>query len=836
MASGTPQGDPQADREAQKYEKPVTSREMILDHLKKRGAPATHQKLCEEFDLDDEDRIEGLRRRLIAMARDGQLICNRRGAYLPISEADLTRGHVQGHRDGFGFVVPEGGGDDLFLNARQMRQVFHGDQVLVREENRDARGKREGIIVEVLVHNTHQVVGRMQREDGISMVIPENSRISQEILVPEEACQGAGHGQYVTVTIEKQPTTRNKPLGRVTEILGNHMAPGMEITVAIRAYGVPDQWPPAVTEQARGIPEEVSEESRQGRVDLRDLPLVTIDDESARDFDDAVYAEKRKGGGYRLIVAIADVAGYVRPETPLDLEAQNRGNSVYFPDHVVPMLPEKLSNGLCSLNPGVDRLCMVADMNLSREGRITHYCFYEAVMHSHARLTYNKVSAILEHPESDDGQKLRDEYSSVVPHLEVLYGCYRMLREAREQRGAIDFETTDTQIRFDRDRKISEIVPVERNDAHKIIEECMLCANVATARFLKQHRIPTLFRVHDSPSPERLADVRQFLSGLGLDLPGGDDPEPQDYQKVLSQVQGRPDAHIIQTVMLRSMKQAVYTSEQRGHFGLGFDEYTHFTSPIRRYPDLLIHRGIKSVIHRKAKGGAVAGIKALFGSQKKAKTIVPAEKPDPELATYGYSPDRVQQLGEQCSMTERRADDATRDVEAWLKCEFLQGNVGEVFDGVIASVTGFGLFVQLAGVYTEGLVHISALGGDFFHFDRVRHSLIGEHTSRAFRLGDEVRVRVVRVDLDDRKIDLELEESTGGSPKSQKKGGGKSAGGGKKSSGKTRGNAGKQDEGQKKAEARDAGSEDDAAPKKKTGGRRRRRGGRGGGGNGKSDS
>ncbi|WP_077528700.1 ribonuclease R [Vreelandella utahensis] len=827
MASGTPQDDPSADRESQKYEKPVHGRETILEHLKKRGAPATHQKLCEEFDLDDEDRIEGLRRRLIAMARDGQLICNRRGAYLPISEADLTRGHVQGHRDGFGFVVPEGGGDDLFLNARQMRQVFHGDRVLVREDQRDARGKREAVIVEVLERNTAQVVGRMQREDGVSMVIPENSRINQEILVPEEACQGAGHGQYVTVTIEKQPTVRNKPVGRVVEILGDHMAPGMEITVAIRSYGLPDQWPPAVTEQARSIPDEVSEQAKQGRVDLRDLPLVTIDDESARDFDDAVYAEKRRGGGYRLIVAIADVAWYVRPETPLDLEAQNRGNSVYFPDHVVPMLPEKLSNGLCSLNPGVDRLCMVADMNLSREGKITQYCFYEAVMHSHARLTYNKVSSILEHPESDDGQKLRGEYSKVVPHLETLYSCYQMLREARERRGAIDFETTDTQIRFDRDRKISEIVPVERNAAHKLIEECMLCANVATARFLKQHKIPTLFRVHDSPSPERLADVRQFLSGLGLDLPGGDDPEPQDYQQVLSQVQNRPDAHIIQTVMLRSMKQAVYTSEQRGHFGLGFEEYTHFTSPIRRYPDLLIHRGIKSVIHRKARGGAMAGIKALFGSQKKAKTIVPAEKPDPELAQYGYTQERVQQLGEHCSMTERRADDATRDVEAWLKCEFLQGNVGEVFDGVIASVTGFGLFVQLGGVYTEGLVHISALGGDFFHFDRIRHTLIGEHTGRTFRLGDQVRVRVVRVDLDDRKIDLELEESL----PDAKKGGGKGSGNRRKGGGKGQQGGRKQQGGDQQKQAKESESGDEAAPKKKSGGRRRRRGGRGGGGN-----
>ena len=821
MASGTLQDDPYSKREAEKYERPVHSREMILEHLRKRGAPASHQKLCEELDLDDEERIEGLRRRLIAMARDGQLICNRRGAYLPISEADLTRGHVQGHRDGFGFMVPEGGGDDLFLNAREMRQVFHGDRVLVREENRDARGRREGVIAEVLERNTTQVVGRLQREDGVSLVQPENARITQEILVPEEACQGAGHGQYVTAAIDKQPSARNKPVGHVVEVLGDHMAPGMEITVAIRSYGIPDQWPPSVSEQAKTIPDEVPEKAKQDRVDIRNMPLVTIDDESARDFDDAVCAEKRRGGGYRLVVAIADVASYVRPETELDQEGHNRGNSVYFPDYVVPMLPEKLSNGLCSLNPGVDRLCMVCDMSLSRDGRITTYQFYEGVMHSHARLTYNKVSAILEMPDSDEGRRQREDYASVIPHLETLYNCFKLLRRARQERGAIDFDTTDTEIRFDRERKIREIVPVERNEAHKLIEECMLCANVATARFLKQHRIPTLYRVHDTPSAERLADVRQFLSGLGLDLPGGDDPKPRDYQQVLSQVANRPDHHIIQTVMLRSMKQAVYSPEQRGHFGLGFDEYAHFTSPIRRYPDLLVHRGIKSIIHRKAQSGAMAGIKSLFGSNAKAKTVVPAETPDPELARYNYSYERVRQLGEHCSMTERRADDATRDVTAWLKCEFLESHVGDVFDGVIAAVTGFGFFVELAGVYTEGLVHISALGGDFYHFDRVRHTLIGERTGRTFRLGDEVRVRVVRVDLDDRKIDLELEEPDTGSKGDNRKKSGRKQGGEKQGSKKQ----GSKEQRGEKQEGKKPGGEKQSSKKDggRSGGGRRRR-------------
>lgn len=814
MASKKFESDPHAKREAEKYERPVHSREMILEHLKRRGAPATHQKLCEEFDLDDEDLIEGLRRRLIAMARDGQLICNRRGAYLPISEADLIRGHVQGHRDGFGFMVPEGGGDDLFLNARQMRQVFHGDRVLVREDGRDMRGRREGVIVEVLERNTTEVVGRLYREGGVSFVTPENARITQEILVPEEACGGAGHGQYVTVEIEKQPTIRTKAMGRVTEVLGEHMAPGMEIEVAIRSYGLPHSWPPGATQHAKEIPDEVAEEAKQARVDLRELPLVTIDDESARDFDDAVYAQRRKGGGYRLIVAIADVAYYVRPDTPLDQEAINRGNSVYFPDHVVPMLPEKLSNGLCSLNPGVDRLCMVCDMALTRNGRISSYQFYEGVMHSHARLTYNKVSSMLEHPGSEAGQSLREEYAAVVPELETLHDCYRMLRQAREERGAIDFETTETKIHFDRDRKIREIVPVQRNDAHKLIEECMLCANVATARFLKQHKLPTLYRIHDVPSPERLADVREFLSGLGLDLPGGDNPEPRDYQQVLSRVSGRADAHIIQTVMLRSMKQAVYSPEQRGHFGLGFEEYAHFTSPIRRYPDLVVHRGIKSVIHKKARSGTMQNLKALFGSQAKAKTVVPSEAPLQELARYPYTEARMQQLGEHCSMTERRADEATRDVESWLKCEFLEDRVGDVYDGVIASVTGFGFFVELAGVYTEGLVHISALSGDFYHFDRIRHTLIGERTGRTFRLGDEIRVRVVRVDLDDRKIDLELEEqlTEGGRPRAR--------GGKKRSKGEGRAASG---QGKGAGQKKDAGSKKGGAPKKEGDGKKKTR-------------
>ena len=732
--------DPHASREAEKYDNPIQSREFILEHLKERGAPATHETLCGELGQESEEGIEALRRRLIAMCRDGQLICNRRGAYLPIEEADLVTGRVVGHKDGFGFLIPDDGGSDLFLTARQMRQVFHGDRVAARVDRVDDKGRREGVIVEVLEHRTSQTVGRFFQESGISFVVPENARINHEVLIPQENCGEARHGQYVVVDIVRQPTVRTQPLGKVVEVLGEHMAPGMEIDVAIRSYDIPHSWPPAVGEQTAKIAEEVEEKDKANRVDIRNLRLVTIDDETARDFDDAVYCEPRPRGGYRLLVAIADVSHYVRPGSPLDEEAVNRSTSVYFPDHVVPMLPEKLSNGLCSLNPGVDRLCMVADMTISAAGNISSYSFYQAVMYSHARLTYNKVSSMLEHPDTEQGYKLCEQYAHVLPQLHNLYGLYQLLRKARTERGAIDFETTETKIVFDADRKIEEIVPVQRNEAHKIIEECMLCANVATARFLKKYKLPALYRVHDGPSEERLNAVRLFLGELGLQLGGGDSPTSADYQELLSHIAERSDANVIQTVMLRSLSQAVYSPEEGGHFGLGFAGYAHFTSPIRRYPDLIAHRAIKSIVH----------------GENQAKDVIKPPKRDPELADYPYDFAKMERLGEHTSMAERRADDATRDVMAWLKCEYLSDHVGEEFDGVIAAVVPFGFFVELSGVYIEGLVHVSTLSGDFFHHDAAKHRLIGERTAQSFRLGDEVRVKVVRVGMEDRKIDLEL--------------------------------------------------------------------------------
>ncbi|MCP5161111.1 MAG: ribonuclease R [Hahellaceae bacterium] len=731
--------DPYAKREAQNYENPIYSREFILGFLEKRKGPATHEQLCEELKVVGDDPIEALRRRLIAMTRDGQLICNRRGAFAPVASVDLIKGVVHGHRDGYGFVIPEGGGEDLFLHARQMGSVFHGDRVLVRVDDIDAKGRRLAVIVEVLESNTKTIVGRLFRENGVVMVTPENPRISGEIVVPIEDSANAAHGQYVVVEITRQPTIRTLAVGKVVEILGDHMAPGMEIEVAIRSYGIPFVWSEGVRSQVERMTESVAEDDKLNRVDIRKLPLVTIDGEDARDFDDAVYCETKKGGGWRLLVAIADVAHYVKPGSALDEEGRNRGNSVYFPDHVVPMLPEILSNGLCSLKPRIDRLCMVCEMTISAEGRISGYKFYEAVMHSHARLTYTQVSAMLEHPDEDQGARLCEQYVDLLPHLHNLYSMFKVLRAAREKRGAIDFETTETRILFDESRKIEQIVPVVRNDAHKLIEECMLCANVATAWMLQKSKLPVLYRVHEGPSDQKLENLRAFLGELGLQLGGGDDPLPTDYQALLESISDRPDAGVIQVVMLRSLSQAVYSPEEKGHFGLAYPHYTHFTSPIRRYPDLIVHRALKLLIH----------------AEEPVRAVVPPEVRDASV-TYPYDLKYMLELGEHVSMTERRADEATRDVSNWLKCEYLRQHVGAVFDGVISAVTGFGFFVELSGLFVEGLVHVSSLDSDYYHFDAAHHRLVGERSGAGFHMGDVVKVRVVRVDLEDRKVDLEL--------------------------------------------------------------------------------
>jgi ribonuclease R len=734
------QQDPQAERETQKYDRPIPSRELIMETLKKEGVPLDREQLAAVFALHDEDDLEALRRRLNAMERDGQVVRNRRRGYGLVEKLDLVRGRIIAHPDGFGFLVPDDGGDDLFLSPRQMHCVFHGDRAVARVTGLDQRGRREGAIVEVIERNTHRVVGRFYCENGVCFVVPDSKRITQDISIPLD-CQGnASQGQIVTVEITEQPSFRGRPIGRVAEVLGDHMAPGMEIDIAIRSHELPLAWPAGVDDEIAGLKPEVLEAHKKGREDLRDTPLVTIDGADSRDFDDAVYCE-RKAKGWRLLVAIADVAHYVDPDTALDREAFARGNSVYFPERVIPMLPEILSNGLCSLNPQVDRLCMVCEMYIAEDGRITRSRFLEGLMRSHARLTYDQVAAMV----VDRDPATRKQFSAVVPHLEELYRLYHVLRKERVKRGAIDFETTETRIVFGTDRKIERIVPVERNDAHKIIEECMISANVATARFLAKHKMPTLFRVHEGPKVEKLLALRELLKEAGLSLRGGDKPEPKHFAELLEAIQKRPDAHLLQMVMLRTLSQARYAPENVGHFGLSLDQYLHFTSPIRRYPDLLVHRAIRHVLRAKAGKGL---LKRALGRVLQSGSG----------SGFRYSVADMQVLGEHCSTTERRADEATRDAVDWLKCEYMLDKVGEEFSGVISSVTSFGIFVELQDIFVEGLVHVTALKNDYYHFDPAGHRLRGERSGTVYRLTDQVRVKVMRVDLDERKIDFELVE------------------------------------------------------------------------------
>ena len=719
--------DPQFEREKAKYEQPLPSREYILQMLAAQGAPLQLGRLVELLDIQPFE-LEPFQRRLGAMARDAQLMQNRRGDWLIPDKADLVRGRVAGHPDGFGFLVPEEGGADLFLSAKEMDKVLHGDKAIARVIGVDRKGRPEGKIVEVTERANRHVVGRVVEEHGVRFVVAENKRISQDILLapPEKGAKKslkAQSGQVVMIELIEQPSKHSQPIGRLIEVLGNYADPGMEIEIALRKHELPYEFSSAALAEARKLPDVVRKSDWKGREDVTALPLVTIDSETARDFDDAVFCE-RQGKGFRLVVAIADVSHYVAAGGALDQDAYSRGNSVYFPRRVIPMLPEKISNGLCSLNPQVERLCMVCDMAINATGAISRYRFYPAVMFSHARLTYTEVAAALY---EKDGLA-RNRLAAVLPHLEALDALYRQLAKQRVKRGAIDFETVETRMVFDDHGKIDRIEPYERNEAHKLIEECMLAANVCASEFLREREHPSLYRVHEGPTPERLVKLRDFLGTFGFQLGGGDSPKAQDYAKLLEKIGQRPDRQLLQTVMLRSLRQAIYSPDNVGHFGLAYESYTHFTSPIRRYPDLLVHRAIKSALAARQyepAGGAAAW----------------------------------EDIGLHCSMTERRADDATRDVEAWLKCFYMKDRVGEIFEGSISSVVPFGIFVALDGVFVEGLVHVSELGQDYFHFDEKSHAMVGERSGKRFRLSDRVRVQLTRVDMEANKIDFRLADA-----------------------------------------------------------------------------
>ena len=704
--------DPYLQRETQRYEHPLPSREWITEMLEDRGVPLKTESLAILLDIAEHE-MPFFERRLTAMARDGQILINRRGMVCAAEKLALVKCRVEAHKDGFGFAVPltPDGQGDFVLPARQMRGLMHGDTVTVRPAGTDRRGRREGQVLDVIERAQKTVVGRLMIERGIAMLSPEDSRLPDSILLEPDSVGKAKPGQVVVAQIDAYPDAHRPAVASVVEVLGNYADSGMEIEIAVRQHHLPHQFSTACEKAAAKIPSAVRKTDLKDRENLRDLPLVTIDGESSRDFDDAVYAEKQ-GRNFRLVVAIADVSHYVKPKDAIDADALDRATSVYFPRRVIPMLPESLSNGICSLNPDVDRLCMVCDMVFTYAGNLKSYRFYPAVMRSHARLTYTQVWDWIQNG-SDNPLK---------PHIDTLYKLYQILLKKRHQRGAMEFETTETEMIFDKQGKIKRIVPVVRNEAHRLIEECMLAANVCAAEFLLKHQHPALFRNHSGPTPEKLATLREQLGLLGLSLGGGDKPTPLDYAALFAQTADRPDRELIQVMLLRSMQQAVYEPENSGHFGLAYPAYTHFTSPIRRYPDLLVHRAIKAV---------------LSGSR--------------------YNPtENWSALGIHSSQCERRADEASRDVENWLKTYYMQDKVGEVFSGTVSGMAGFGLFVTLDDIHIEGLVHISELGEDYFNYRAETMSIEGERSGLRFSMGDKVVVQVARADLDTRKIDLML--------------------------------------------------------------------------------
>jgi ribonuclease R len=701
----------------------IPSREQILAALETAGRPLEPKALFGALDIDSAEVRDALGNRLRAMIRDGQIIANRRGHYCLVGHIGLVTGIVTGHRDGYGFVTPDGGGDDIYLPPREMREAMHGDKVAVRIARTDERGRAEGKLVEVLARNTREIVGRFVRESGIGFVIPDNRRFSQSVAVPPAGAKGVKPGDIVVVELTEPPSRDTQPIGRVIENLGEGGAPGVETEIAIRAHGLPFRWPDEVLAEAEAWGDRVRPSAKRDREDLRELPLVTIDGADAKDFDDAVWCDP-DGSGWRVIVAIADVSAYVSPAGALDVEARERGTSVYFPRKVIPMLPENLSNGLCSLNPGVDRLCMVCDMRVTSGGKVREARFYEGLMRSAARLTYDEVAGILVEGDAE----LRRRYAKVLPQLEQLHAVWRVLARARERRGAVDFDLPEVAMVFDPKGHVARVEPRHRNDAHRIIEECMIAANVEAARFLEKHKIPTLYRVHAPPEEDRLGSLKEFLGAFGLSLPTRERLEPRHLSALVREVAGRPDADLIETVILRSMSAAAYQPENIGHFGLALERYAHFTSPIRRYPDLLVHRAIRHILRGGKPGDFTHGTQEMEG------------------------------LGRHCSATERRADEATREAMDWLKCEFMLDRVGEEFDVIVTGVVDFGLFVQIPEFQIDGLVHISSLGGDYYQRDPVHQRLIGEHTGRVFRLSDPLRVRLLRVSLEDRKIDFELAE------------------------------------------------------------------------------
>jgi ribonuclease R len=716
--------DPHAKREAERYEHPIPSREALLKFLSDRAQLLTAESIAQELNLAQPRDFEALTKRLAAMLRDGQLIQNRRAGYGVASRLDLIPGSIIANSEGFGFLRPDAGGDDIYLSPAEMRKVLHGDRVLGSIVGADRRGRKQGAIAEVLERRSTRLVGRVVVQDGVTVVVPDDKRLHQDILIPPGKSRDAKSGQIVVAEITDPPSAHRGPIGEVLSVLGDRLKPSLVVEMAIASHGIPQEWPDATLREAEQVAPQVTKDEIAERVDLRKIALVTIDGEDARDFDDAVYAEP-VNGGFRLIVAIADVSHYVRPGTALDDEAQKRTTSVYFPGFVVPMLPETLSNGICSLNPNVDRLCMVCEMRVGFDGEVSNAKFYPAVMNSHARLTYTRVWQAI----GEKSQDAREELSAVLPQLENLHQLYAILAKARHKRGAIDFESREVKFRLGPAGDVVQLGTEQRNDAHKLIEECMIAANVEAARFLTKREIPALYRVHAPPPESKYEDLQEFLREFSLRMPPHAQVTPGDFMVMLKKIRKRPESALIESVLLRSQSLAIYSPSNSGHFGLALDAYAHFTSPIRRYPDLLVHRAIRFAL---TKG-----------------------KP----SQYTYTPSEMAGLATHCSHNERRADEAERDVDERYKCAWMEKHVGSEFDGIVSGVTSFGLFVELTQSQVSGLVHITQLPNDYYHFDPIRHMLSGERRGLKFRLGDPVRVQVLRASLEDRKIDFRLAQS-----------------------------------------------------------------------------
>ncbi|MGV8943202.1 ribonuclease R [Thermomonas sp.] len=728
--------DPHAAREAQRYAQPIASREMILQVVADHDGPMDADALAHKLELAAPDRFEALEKRLQAMLRDGQLLQNRRGGFVPAERADLIPGTIIANPNGFGFLRPDSGaGDDLFLAPNEMRKVTHGDRVLASVTGVDRQGRREGVIVEVLERRLNRLLGRYTEEAGISYIVPDDKRIQRNVMIPQDARNDAKPGQLVVVEITQAQDQHRPPIGKVLAVLGDKLTASLAVEAAIHAHEIPNEFSPEVLAQATAVPLDVHQSEVVKRLDLRAIPLVTIDGEDAKDFDDAVWCEPNRDG-FRLIVAIADVSHYVQPGTPLDDEAQLRATSVYFPGFVVPMLPETLSNGICSLMPNVDRLCFVCDMQVGRDGIVTGASFHEAVMHSHARLTYTDVwNVVGDSIPDDDHAAALAKVGALLPQINHLHQLYRILDRARAKRGAIEFESSEVRFLLDAKGAVTQGGMLQRNDAHKLIEECMIAANVQAALYLLSTHIPAPYRDHDKPPESKYTDLQEFLKEFQLRMPTWAKVQPKDYRHLLEKIRERPDATLLESVMLRSQSLAVYSPDNIGHFGLALEAYAHFTSPIRRYPDMLVHRAIKH---------------ALAGGP-----------PD----SYTYTPHAMASLSLQCSERSRRADEAQREVDERYRAAWMETHVGEEFDGTISGVTSFGLFVELDDSKVNGLVHVTQLANDFYHFDAVRKTLTGERRGREYRLGDRARVVVLKASVEDRKIDFRLVEGDAGGQK-----------------------------------------------------------------------